>query len=59
MDHDYWNYLVKCDYASKMSGGINKRQKNKKKEYSEEEWASAIIAGILVLIGVFIFECAK
>lgn len=56
MNNDYWNYLVSCDYASKMSGGINKRQKNKKKEYSATEWVCAVIAGVLVLIGMIAFS---
>lgn len=49
MNNDYWNYLVSCDYASKISGGNNKKQKRSKESYSLKDWICAVIAAIIVL----------
>ena len=56
MNNDFWNYLVSCEYTSKMQNGRNNRQKKRNEEYSVGEWVCAVIAGVLVLVGMIVFS---
>ena len=56
MNNDFWNYLISCEYTSKMQNGMNKRQKNRNVEYSAREWVCAIIAGVIVLVCMIAFS---